>query len=221
MVASLPILTLVYMPDDAAAEMPVYAGRFQQLLFRTLPFKRQDIVDAFVAPRMSRPRAAPRAAPAATSRFVCIEEAVQHLKTTVGMLQALATSATGPEATRLVQAIGQRFNGLYGTFLFFGERSGYRQLRRLCEIVDAVGKTYEREADRQNVAAVHAALLLRAARCAFAVLKEMRHGQPITPALEAEATAIDTVYQAATDLFHREPASQDLVDELLGEKKSA
>ena len=83
---------------------------------------------------------------------------------------------------------------------------------------DSLGKTYSTDASRTEIARPHAALMVRAAKCTFAILKEMRQGLSVPPALNDEVEQVRSAFGAMTDVFRRDPMNQASVDDLLSKK---
>lgn len=123
--------------------------------------------------------------------------------------------AADPAAVSQFVAIGQRFNGLYGAYLFLGGKDGYHQLRILCEVIDALSKTYGKDEGKSALAKPHVNLMVRCAKCVFGILKEMRGGKAVSDDFKTETQAIRSAYEAMPDVFRREAMSQEFVDEIL------
>ena len=137
-------------------------------------------------------------------------------------MKALARNA---KALPALAAIGQRFNAFYGTYLLLGSRDGFAQLRQLGEVVDGMAKTYAKPGAPAEIEATHLALVLRAARAAFAILRDMRDGRSLTPTVKTEATEVRRLYLALEGVHKRQGMSQTDVDSMLdtakGETKKA
>lgn len=210
------VTTLVYVPSQLFEALASTFKAFPKLRFRPLPARRQDVVDHFVKPFNARhgrgkDDKAP-AKPSASQAGDSIAEAIQHAKQTIDLLQKVSADRS---AVAAFVAIGQRFNGLYGAYLFLGGKDGYHQLRMICEIIDALGKTYGKGEGKSALAPAHVELMMRCAKCVFAILKEMRSGKSVAGALNAETEAIRKAYDTLEDVFRREAESQEFVDEIL------
>lgn len=214
--ASAAVSVIVYLTAerlDASTEM---IKAFPKFHFRPLPVRRQDVVDYFIKPYMARHghgkgEKAP-AKPQASQSGESIGEAIEHVKQTIEHLKKIAADVA---AVDQFVAIGQRFNGLYGAYLFLGGKEGYHHLRILCEVIDSLSKTYLKDPKPTALAKPHVDHMVRSAKCVFGILKEMRAGQGVSAALKAEADDVRKVYDAMPDVFRREAMSQEFVDEIL------
>ncbi len=210
------VSVLVYLATDLFGPLDDVTKRFPKLHFRPLPVRRQDVVDHFIKPFMARHghgkvEKAQTKAPTSPSGE-SIGEAIEHAKLTIDLLKKVAGD---PAAVTQFVAIGQRFNGLYGAYLFLGGKDGYHQLRILCEVIDALSKSYGKDAGKTALARSHVDLMVRCAKCVFGILKEMRGGKAVSDELKAETQAIRTAYESLSDVFRREAMSQEFVDEIL------
>lgn len=215
-IGSAAVSVLVYVPAQLFEPLQVVTKAFPKLHFRPLPVRRQDVVDHFIKPYMARhghvkaEKQPTKSASAGSNEN--IGEAIEHAKQTIDLLKKVAADSS---AVAQFVAIGQRFNGLYGAYLFLGGKDGYHQLRILCEIIDALSKTYGKETGRSALAKAHVELMVRSAKCVFGILKEMRSGKMLSDELKSETDDVRRAYEGMGDVFRREAMSQEFVDEIL------
>ncbi len=215
-VGAAAVSVLVYVPAPMFEPLAGAIRKHPKLHVRPLPVRRQDVVDYFIKPYMARHGHGKVEKPALkaqqTASGESIAEATQHAKQTIDLLKKIAAD---PAAVPQFVAIGQRFNGLYGAYLFLGGKDGYHQLRILCEVIDALSKTYAKESSKKVLAKGHVELMVRCAKCVFGILKEMRTGKALSDDFKAETDAVRAAYEAQPDVFRREAMSQEFVDEIL------
>ncbi len=215
-VAKAPVSVLVFVPHPLLEQSRALQTKHPKLHLTAVPAKRQDLVEGFVKPFMERhghhtvKKAPPKAsAPTANENVV---EAIEHVKRTIDQLKQVVAR---DDALVEFAAIAQRFNGLYGTYLFFGDRDGYHQLGEISEVVDSLGKTYSRAGAPKTLAKPHVELLVRCAKATFALLKDMRDGKPLSESLRDESQKIRAACEAMPELYRSEVLNQDSVDDLL------
>lgn len=215
------VSVLVYLSADGFEAAAATIKDFPRLRVRPLPARRQDVVDDFVKPFRVRhgleKGAKPPQKATAPAQGESITEAIEQVRQTIDWLKLVASDTTA--ITQFI-AIGQRFNGLYGAYLFLNGRDGYHQMRLLCEVIDALSKTYAKSPEKSNLAQPHVELMIRGAKCVFAILKEMRGGKALSQVLKDETDAVRKAYDAMTDVFRRDAMSQEFVDEIM-QKHSA
>lgn len=126
------VSVLIYLAAEKHDALAETLGKFPKFQVRSLPVRRQDLVEAFIKPFMARHGHGKVEKPVAKSPSPAgeaIGEAIEHVRQTVELLKQVATDANAVEQ---FAQIGQRFNGLYGAYLFLDGKDGYHQLRMLC-----------------------------------------------------------------------------------------
>jgi len=231
---SSPALTIVAVAPERLPEISELAADCPMVNFRAAPLRIVDLIEVLVTPRQAISKAviaeAPRrvtqpvAGPASRGKEpanpsnATLNDTLEHLRVTVEKLKMLAAGKVAEDHHVLMGNISQRFNGIYGAFLFLVNREGYKQFGRLCEIVDDIGRTAA-AAGKEPVVRAHLQLMLEAARCAFAILKVLRVTQPLTPAQIAECAGIEARYLALDGILKRQLIKQNDVDDLIDSLK--
>ena len=231
---SRPALTIVAVAPERLPEISELAADCPMVNFRAAPLRIVDLIEVLVTPRQAISKAviaeAPRrvtqpvAGPASRGKEpanpsnATLNDTLEHLRVTVEKLKMLAAGKVAEDHHVLMGNISQRFNGIYGAFLFLVNREGYKQFGRLCEIVDDIGRTAA-AAGKEPVVRAHLQLMLEAARCAFAILKVLRVTQPLTPAQIAECAGIEARYLALVGILKRQLIKQNVVDDLIDSLK--
>ena len=202
------------------------------------PLKKLDFMKAFhserdtadasktaaVAPHSNAPAphpgptqaAAPEEAkkPTKDGNIVNFFETTQHIRTSIDAANSLMAN---PSDLGSLGQIGQRFNGIVGTFALLKGKAGYKQLFELATAVDDVCRTYQNRPEWTAVTMPHLKLILGAVKCAFLVLKDLREGQPPADPLIAQAASLFATYESMPEIMRRASESQDAVDALLEE----
>jgi hypothetical protein len=188
-----------------------------------LPQEKTHYVKALIASRQRGPIAV--TAPESTARAnepakdsqpknATFFEASQHVRDTIDNLNKLAKDHTAVEE---IVRVGQKFNGIIGTFAFFGDRDGYRELVQLSDSIDTVSRVYAQTSAVQQVKDQHVAFILEAAKCAYLILKELRETSAVTPQTVAAAKQALKVFDSLSDVRKKSTNAQDDVDKLLEE----
>lgn len=205
---------LVYLNAQSVSDARTLAAEFANCVVVTKPVTRQHLVDALVKPFMARHGHLKKVHRADSQENALITETISHVKSTVSSLKKLATDSS---AKKELITIGQRFNGVYGTFKFFASYPGYKELVNMAEVVDTIAVTY---GDDQNTGIPmkdHVNLMLESVKAAFELLKAMRDGNRPEQKLLERCARIYTDFANRTDLKKRNSASQDEVDALLAQ----
>ncbi len=141
-------------------------------------------------------------------------DASKHLSVTVEKINELAKNR---KALDMVAEIGQRFNGLVGTFAFFQSHKNYQNIYFLSRVVDEICRTYELNTNLEEIKKEHFDLLLNSAKNLFQILKAMREGKELPEKQIALYNQIGLTYKEMDDIAKRQNQSQDDVDSLLEE----
>lgn len=227
-IAGTQIMVLAYFRLDQARDMQAVQAALSHLRLFLLPLKRPDFVATFRSTRpgavegfkppvinleASKTKSPPtKATPnAKTINFV---EATQHVRESIEWANALLKD---PAQIPTLLKIGQRFNGIAGTFLFLKSKPGYREVYQTAVIIDNLSRAYQNVDSAQElvVTRAHLDLLLATMKCAFTCLKVLRDGQELSEQLMAEVSAIQKLYSEFNDIPKRDEQAQDAVDELV------
>ena len=222
------IMVLAYFRLDQAREMKQVEAALPYLRLFLLPVKRSDFVATFrtmralavegfkppvvqvengqVKAQSNKIKASPQ-----TVNFV---EATQHVRECIEWANQILKDPSDLDALR---KIGQRFNGIAGTFVFLNTKPGYRELHQIAVIIDNVSRVYQDagRASGQAVSRAHSDLLLAAVKCAFMCLKILREGQALSEQQMAEVSTLQRLYGELVDDSKRQEQGQDAVDQLI------
>lgn len=205
---------LIYLGQGADSDAETLATEFPGCVVVTKPISRQHLVDALVKPFMARHGHMKRVQKADTQQNALITETIAHVKSTVDSLKRLAAD---PAAVSELVTVGQRFNGVYGTFKFFASHPGYNELVQVSEVIDSIALTYSGAESGAKADPQHVSLMFEAARAAFELLKVMRDGNTPEEKLLERCGKLHAAFRARTDLKKRQSATQEEVDALLAQ----
>jgi hypothetical protein len=139
-------------------------------------------------------------------------ETSAHIKETVELLNSVTKDRSRLD---ILKQIGQRFNGIIGTFSFFLNKPGYAKVKDLATIIDDISRTYEDSDDHNALTDKHWQLLMESAKTLYLILKDLRENRPLTPALVEKANALIAIYSKDTYMRKRSSQSQDEVDRIV------
>jgi hypothetical protein len=139
-------------------------------------------------------------------------ETSSHIKETVELLNSVTKDRSRLD---ILKQIGQRFNGIIGTFSFFLNKPGYAKVKDLATIIDDISRTYEDSDDHNALTDKHWQLLMESAKTLYLILKDLRENRPLTPALVEKANALIAIYSKDTDIRKRSSQTQDEVDRIV------
>lgn len=216
-VAERLLRVLVYVPEDKVKFLvPVLAEKHRTLVFKVPPLKKNDFVEAFhkrietVSAVKSDAPDAKKAPSAAALNFI---EASKHVKDTLSLLQELKKDAT--KVGNLL-GIGQKFNGMIGTYAFVADKDGYKQLLVAARIIDDIARHYNTHSTtKAQVEERHLTLLIRSSECAYRILQELRADSPVSEKNNAETRELEKIYTTMPEIERRSGNSQNDVDAIL------
>jgi hypothetical protein len=158
-------------------------------------------------PAISSPEQAAKEGPALT-----LIETSTHIKETVDLLNSVSKDRSRLDIRK---QIGQRFNGIIGTFAFFVQKPGYLNVKDLATIIDDISRTYEDSEDHKDLTDKHWQLLMESAKTLFLILKDLRENRPLTAAYAEKANALTALYKKDGDIRKRSTQNQDDVDRIV------
>jgi hypothetical protein len=139
-------------------------------------------------------------------------ETSSHIKETVDLLNSVSKDKSRLD---ILQNIGQRFNGIIGTFSFFGQKGGYGKVKDMATIIDDISRTYEQSENSKEITEKHWQILKESATTLYLILKDLRESRQVTQSYIDKANALTAVYQQDNDIRKRASQSQDEVDRIL------
>lgn len=139
-------------------------------------------------------------------------ETSAHIKETVELLNSVSKDRSRLD---ILKQIGQRFNGIIGTFSFFLAKPGYAKVKDLATIIDDISRTYEDSDDHNALTDKHWQLLMESAKTLYLILKDLRENRPLTPSYVEKANALIAIYAKDTDIRKRSSQTQDEVDRIV------
>jgi hypothetical protein len=226
-IAGTTVLALAYMRLDQAREMSEIRAGLPYLNLRLLPVKRSDFIavfrsmrgmgmDGFRPPEIQNDRQSERKEAqrksAKEGTILSFFEATKHLRESVDAVNELHKA---PDSLDLLLRVGQRFNGLVGAYCFLQNQPGFKELFHLSVVVDDISRNYRPQSERSSVDPIHLALVTKAVRCAFMILKKLRDGVEPDPLQTEEAMEIFETYLADSTISKRVLVNQDEVEQLM------
>jgi hypothetical protein len=231
---------LIMLNDEQATSLKQLSAALKGYHFRAMPLDKKAFVEVFhqartdagAPPAEAKPEppaaaakapSSPAPAPAAASAVGAAQkapsanaqtffEASNHVRSTIDHINQV--SADFKNVKTFIE-IGNRFNGIFGTFAFLAGKEGYWQMHDLSIMIDTICRTYDLEPDRKEVEKSHFDFVLRAAKCSYLVLKELREEKPVSEPNTVETNAIKKEFEQFANLRRRESKSQEDVDSLL------
>ena len=178
---------------------------------------KHDLIDAFIQHKHNSPGAKAPPTPANSGAAPNkppqpVVDCAQHVRDTIPRIAALAKD---PKAMDKLADIGQRFNGVMGTFAFFMGKDGFTEVQQQSTLIDAICRTYETNPQLTEVSPPHIQLLIDSAKVSFDVLTSLLKGGPIDPSLKTRAAKCFQQYEADSSIIKRAAGTQADVDELM------
>lgn len=213
---------LVYAEPETVEELEKDAtfSPCTNLFFAKLPFDKRAFNDAFhgaisgskfPSSNLQKRRAPTGKVDDGTPKNLSAFEASAHVKDTIGMINELAKDK---QEFKTVSLIGQRFNGLIGTFAFYGDKPGWKELRQIGQQIDCIARTYQL-GDKGPVADKHFELLVNLAKSAFIILQDLRNAKEPQKAELEKATAMTNLVDKDPDIINKTALDQESIDSLL------
>ena len=138
-------------------------------------------------------------------------EASAHVKDTISLINEVKKAKNDYDK---IGQIGQRFNGLVGSFAFYGKKPGWYQLTQLAQQIDEICFTYQ-DGDIEAMTDPHYNLMVDAAKFSFMLLQHFRNGQlPPEDSIKQAQECADKC-AADKDVKRKEKIDQNEVDSLL------
>lgn len=225
----LGIKILVYTDEiEEMLQVKEWEKKFPSLVIRPFPQQKKDFMQCFhkaisFADLKGQDSTSPpkKTASKITGTNLVIFEASAHVKETISMLNTIMTDSSKVEEVYL---IGQRFNGVFGTFAHLKSLKGFDHLENLGRFIDSICKTYENDKSKKIIDPSHLSLLVDCAKNSYQYLQKLREENSDTKELEVKFTEISKRYQEMPELYRRENHNQDsvdnLIDDLLDKKSS-
>ena len=98
-------------------------------------------------------------------------ESSKHL---LEAIQSMNKLMEAPGDMKALKHIGQRFNGLFGTFSFYGDATGWLQLNRLGMSVDYLTRSYLADENLDKLTDQHLDILSKLLKTSFQILQTLR-----------------------------------------------
>ena len=164
------------------------------------------------SPNLSGKEKAAGAKPKEDPEKLSFFETSLHVKITIEMFNDIAKSKTDLDAVR---NIGQRFNGIFGAFAFYGDKAGYKQLKELSIMIDNVCRTYEEQFGRTEISDKHLKILMDSAKCSYKFLQLLRDGKELPKDIFDYYDKTKEEYDATGDIERKTRHSQSEIDDLI------
>ncbi|WP_141733002.1 hypothetical protein [Oligoflexus tunisiensis] len=206
---------LIYLDEVyQSKEKDVILGLLPKAQVFCLPLAQNHFNKAFHGGRVI-PEPPPPSPPEQASKdgpALALIETSAHIKETVELLNSVSKDRSRLD---ILKQIGQRFNGIIGTFSFFVGKPGYAKVKDLATIIDDISRTYEDSEDHNALTEKHWQLLMESAKTLYLILKDLRENRPITTSYGDKATTLIALYKKDGDIRKRSSQSQDEVDRIV------
>jgi hypothetical protein len=191
-------------------------GKLRGLRIAELPMDRAHFMDVFYTRRTaaSQKAAVPKKAAVSEEMRAAAREAGEHLKTALEQINGIAAD---PTKLDYLAVIGQRFNGMMGTFAFFASTPGAKELAEIGRIIDGIARSYAK-APRPVVDSEHLQLLLGCCRATLPLLRAVAFGEAVPPATARELKLWTASFEGDSSLLKRQAVSQSRIDSAIGSK---
>lgn len=139
-------------------------------------------------------------------------ESVNHVK---GTLKYIDIINKDPKRIDAIQNIGQKFNGLMGTYWnFYQGRPGLDQVYFIAIMIDEICRTYD-DGEIETIDPDHVDLVTRGCNLLFNILMDVKKGSKVFSSEYKELAAIKKKYKKMENIKRRDSLSQSKVDELM------
>ena len=112
--------------------------------------------------------------------------------------------------------IGQRLNGILGTLGFFESNEATEALKKVCEMVDILSRTYVGNSG-SIIDPVHQDFVNESIQLTGAIMTRMTEGLSISPQMVDKVKELESLYTSFLSGEEKESKTQDDVDDLLDE----
>lgn len=170
------------------------------------------VVRTMPEPQTPTPAPTPAEPNAKDGSALTLMETSAHIKETVVLLNSVSKDRSRLD---ILKQIGQRFNGIIGTFAFFAQKSGYSKVKDLATIIDDISRTYEDADDQNALTDKHWQILMESAKTLYLILKDLRENRPVTPSYVDNANTLIAIYKKDGNIRKRSTQTQDEVDRLV------
>lgn len=153
--------------------------------------------------------------PAANTAFF---EASAHVRDTVDRLKKILSN---PKDLESLFYIGQRFNGIIGTFNFARKKPGYAELADLATLIDDIARYYQKNQDKKEIETIHLQLMTAAAKLSYLLLRDLRESKPVKESLHASYQKIMATMKKQEKIPKRARLDQEMIDHLIDKTMNA
>lgn len=135
-------------------------------------------------------------------------DAGQYLKQALEQINGLAAD---PSNMNYLATIGQRFNGMMGTFAFFTGVKGAAELSLVGRIVEGIARSYAMN-PKPAVAHDHLQILIGCCRATLPLLRAVALSEPLPDGILRELDVWRAAYEGDLNLLKRQSLDQQKVD---------
>lgn len=225
------LMVLLYLTEDQDKEFIFNKHGIKNLKIATLPFDKQVFNDTFHNRGSAKagPGGASQAFPGAKQvtstaaqkaktqavKNLSAFEASNHVKETIAMINAVDKNRAAMDQLKV---IGQRFNGIVGTFGYFANKPGCGELKELANNIDMVVRTYDRDPSLTEIKGPHFDSLIKMAKLSFMILQCLRDDKAVSDDLLDQCKKTFEDFNALSDIDRKESVSQDDIDQMILDK---
>jgi hypothetical protein len=195
-------------------------GALNNVLIAALPIDRKHFMEVFHTRRKAPPvpvqiNAAPSRPKLDEDLKAAAVDAAGHLKTVVAHINGVNAD---PARLDLLAEVGQRYNGIMGTFAFFGTAPGAAELTDIGNIVDAIARSYSKNPGWLRITDSHLRLLSSCCKATVPILRQFILGEAIPREVDLAVNAARTEFSRDTTLIKRQGISQAKIDSALAKQ---
>lgn len=177
-----------------------------------LPIDRKHFMDVFHT-RRSTPiiqRAKPKVDPEVR---MTAQDAAAHLKSVVEQVNQIAAD---PSRLEMLADVGQRYNGIMGTFAFFPNVAGATELAQVGTVVDSIARTYPKPPGR--LTPEHFELLVACCKVTLPLIRTIALAEPVPEVTTRLMSWILTSYGVDKSLVKRQAIAQTAIDQAMAKR---
>jgi hypothetical protein len=211
---------LIYVP--AAGGTAIETSDWSKMInvsIQPLPIDRKHFMEMFHTRRQrSSPKNPLVAVKVDETVKIAAQDAAQHLK---GVVDHVNTIAGDAGRIDLLSEVGQRYNGIMGTFQFFPNAAGAKELAELGTYVDSLTRTYEKGPANAELSASHLELLITCFKCTLPLIRTLALGDSIADDVKRQLAWARNAFDRDNTLKKREGLKQAQIDQALTKRESA
>lgn len=203
------LFTLIYVKPDEQSELVKHdLVRAANVKLAEIAIDRKHFMEIFHTRRAARGRPRPVVDPELKATA---QDAALHLKSVVDKINGIAANKARID---LLADVGQRYNGIMGTFAFFKGTPGAAELAEVGTMVDAIARTYA-GSDGTTLSESHFELLAACCRSTLPLLRMIALAEPMTDETKRLFAWARNAYSVDKSLKKRQAIAQTTIDQAM------